>query len=72
MKHPIDWTQLPPTALVRQRDLLPVLPFAASTLWRRIAAGQFPRPVHLEGRISAWRVGDVLQWLDAPGGRGDK
>lgn len=69
MKAKIDWAQLPPNALVRQRKLLPVLPFSASTLWRRVAAGQFPRPVRLEGRISAWRVGDVLQWLDAQGRR---
>lgn len=67
MKHPVNWAQLPPNALIRQRDLLPVLPFAAATLWRRIRSGDFPRPIRLPGHISAWRVCEVLQWLDAQG-----
>lgn len=67
MQSRINWAHLPPNALIRQRDLLPVLPFAAATLWRRVASGHFPCPVRLPGHISAWRVGEVLQWLDAQG-----
>lgn len=64
MKPP-DLTNLPDSALVRQKQLLTVVPFSAPTLWRRIRAKQFPEPRRLEGRITAWRWGDVRQWLEA-------
>lgn len=61
----IDFTTLPDSALVRQRNLLHVLPFSAATLWRRTRAGEFPQPIHVSDSITAWRWGDVRAWLDA-------
>jgi len=61
----IDYQSLPDSALVRQRNLLPVLPFAAATLWRRVKSGEFPKPIKIDGSITAWRWGDVRTWLDA-------
>lgn len=49
---------------VRERQLLEVcLPFSASTLWRKVRAGSFPRPVKLGPAITAWRVSEVASWL---------
>ncbi|MDH5829789.1 AlpA family phage regulatory protein [Luteimonas sp. M1R5S18] len=63
---PLPLSDLPDCALVRERQLLPVLPFAPVTLWRKVKAGAFPSPHRLEnGRITAWRWGDVRQWLEA-------
>lgn len=63
---PVPLSALPDCALVRERQLLPVLPFSSATLWRKIKRGHFPGPIRLDtGRITAWRWGDVREWLDA-------
>lgn len=60
---------LPGTALIRERQLIGIVPFSAATLWRRVKAEQFPQPIRLtDGRITAWRVADVRIWLEAQGG----
>lgn len=43
------------------------LPFSAPTLWRKVRDGTFPKPIKLGARITAWKVGDVRQWLAAQG-----
>lgn len=40
-----------------------ILPISAATLWRKVAAGTFPKPRKLSGGITAWLVGDVRHWL---------
>lgn len=63
----VDYKNLPDIAMVRERQLIPVLPFTSPTLWRRVRSGDFPQPVRLPGRITAWRWGDVRQWLESHG-----
>lgn len=60
----IDFRKLPDQALVRQRDLLTVLPFSAATLWRRVNSGDFPKPVKINDHMTAWRWKDVRKWLE--------
>ena len=51
---------LPETGYVRQSQLIPaIFPFSSSTLWRKVKAGTFPRPVKISPRITAWRVEDI-------------
>lgn len=48
----------------RKKPGIPVpLPFTASSLWRKVAAGTFPKPVKLGPRTTAWKVSDVRDWL---------
>jgi prophage regulatory protein len=47
----------------RRPACLPVLPFSASTLWRKVSRKTFPSPVKLSDKVSAWKVGDVRAWL---------
>ncbi|MGH7441331.1 MAG: helix-turn-helix transcriptional regulator [bacterium] len=48
-----------------------LLPVGRSTIWARVRAGTFPRPVRLGPRTVAWRVADVREWLDRQrGGEG--
>lgn len=61
----VDYKNLPDIAMVRERQLIPVLPFTSPTLWRRVRSGDFPQPVRLPGRITAWKWGDVRQWLES-------
>ncbi|HMZ86674.1 MAG TPA: AlpA family phage regulatory protein [Giesbergeria sp.] len=63
---------LPDSAFIREsqlvqspkRPMTPApLPFSAPTLWRKVKAGTFPKPVKLSDRVTAWRVGDVRAWI---------
>lgn len=66
---------LPDSAYIRQAQLVqnpknpemagPV-PFSVPTLWRKVAAGTFPKPVKLSARVTAWQVGEVRSWLANP------
>ena len=69
-----NFDDLPDSAMARQSQLIrdpkhptrpSPLPFSAATLWRKVRDGEFPAPVKLGPAISAWRVGDVRQWLQA-------
>lgn len=58
--------RLPESGFVRQSQLIPsVVPFSGATLWRKVKDGSFPKPVKLSDRITAWRVEDVRNWMDA-------
>lgn len=68
--NPRPFGELPATGYVRQSQLIPApVPFSSATLWRRVKAGTFPKPVKLSERVTAWRVEDVRQWLDAQAGQ---
>jgi prophage regulatory protein len=59
---------LPETGYVRQSQLIPaIFPFSSATLWRKVKAGTFPKPVKLGPRITAWRVEDVRALMDRMG-----
>jgi predicted DNA-binding transcriptional regulator AlpA len=55
---------LPTTGFIREKRLLLFIGFSHSTLWRKVADESFPKPVKLSGRITAWRVKDVYDWMD--------
>jgi predicted DNA-binding transcriptional regulator AlpA len=61
--------KLPKSQYIRQSQLIPfIVPFSSATLWRKVGTGEFPRPVKLSERITAWRVADVEQWLNSKQG----
>lgn len=64
----IDFDELLDSSFIRQRQLLEsrIIPFSASTLWRKISAGEFPAPVKISTGITAWRIGVIRQWLARP------
>lgn len=53
-------------AFLRIRDVLRVSALSRPTLYRRIAAGKFPAPVHLGGRACAWSLADLETWINDP------
>ena len=72
---PPAFDALPGSAFVRESQLFydptrpefpAPLPFSAATLWRKVGAGTFPKPVKLSTRVSAWRVAEVRAFLEAP------
>ena len=63
----------PPTpkatpAFYRLRDVMRIAALSRSTIYRRIAEGRFPSPVHLGGRASAWPSAALQAWIDNPEG----
>lgn len=42
-----------------------LLPASPATIWRKVKAGTFPKPVKLGERITAWRMDDIEAWLAA-------
>ena len=58
---------LPNTGYVRERTVLRHIPFGRSTLWSKAKKGEFPKPVKLSARITAWRAEDVKAWIEAQG-----
>lgn len=65
---------LPDSAFIRESQLVQSpkrpetpapLPFSAPTLWRKVKAGTFPKPIKLSQRVTAWNVGTVRAWMTA-------
>lgn len=56
---------LPAAGFVRQKSLMPCLPFSSATLWRRVSAGTFPKPVKISTRITAWKVDEIWEWIES-------
>jgi prophage regulatory protein len=64
--------QLPDSAFIREAQLVnspkrpnvaAPLPFSAPTLWRKVAAGEFPKPLRLSKRVTVWKVSEVRAWM---------
>lgn len=58
----------PEPAFYRMADVLRITALSRSSLYRRIAAGDFPAPVSLGGRAKGWRRVALLEWIDDPVG----
>lgn len=53
-------------SFIRQKQLLGKLGFSAATLWRKVKAGTFPKPIKLGKNITAWRYSEVEGWIESP------
>jgi len=56
---------LPDMALIQLRPLMnfKVVPYSATTIWRKCRTGEFPAPIKVSAGITAWRVGDIREYL---------
>lgn len=55
-------------AFYRMADVVRITGLSRATLYRRIAEGRFPLPVHLGGRACGWRAVALQAWIDDPEG----
>ena len=67
-EHGPNFDSLPDDALIRLKDLLElnVIPFSATTIWRKVRAGTFPHPEKISSNIIAWRCQNIREWLRNP------
>lgn len=61
----ISFDALPDVALIQIRLLVNygVLPYSATTIWRKCRSGEFPKPIKVSAGITAWRVGEIRDYL---------
>lgn len=55
-------------AFFRMADVIRITALSRATLYRRIAEGKFPPPVHLGGRACGWTPIALQAWVDDPAG----
>lgn len=60
-----DLTTLPRSAYIRQPDVLRLYPVSQATLWAYIKNGKFIKPTKIGKRAVAWKLGEVLDWLES-------
>jgi len=67
MSHTQEITSLlPEPAFYRLVDVLRITALSRSSIYRRIAAGEFPPQVSLGGRAKGWRREDLQSWVGDP------
>lgn len=60
-----EGTTLPDHGFLRQSQIVgKIIPVGATTLWRWVNAGKFPKPIKLSERVTAWRCEDVRAWME--------
>ena len=53
-------------AFYRIADVMCITALSRATIYRRIAEGRFPRPIHLGGRACGWTPEALRVWIDNP------
>lgn len=50
-------------ALIRRKQVEAQTGLARSTLYKLIACGDFPTPIHITGKAVAWSSSDIDNWI---------
>ncbi|MET0049297.1 MAG: AlpA family phage regulatory protein [Sedimenticola sp.] len=58
-----NFSNLPNEALIRLPDVLTLIPVSRASWWEGVSAGRYPKPVKLSARVTAWRVGDIREFI---------
>lgn len=56
---------VPERAFLRRRDVERITGLSVSTLYRLAKKGEFPKPVKVGARASAWLADEVQAWADS-------
>ncbi|CAN7367530.1 helix-turn-helix transcriptional regulator [Variovorax paradoxus] len=64
----VDFQSAAGPAFFRMADVIRITALSRTTVYRRIADGKFPPPVHLGGRACGWPRAALQRWIDDPDG----
>ncbi len=64
--QPLQAVQLA-DALLRMETVTQATGLSPATVYRKLAAGDFPKPVRLGARCTRWKAADVRAWIQAQG-----
>ena len=67
----VDLSSVAGPEFFRMHDVIRITALSRATLYRRIAEGKFPAPVHLGGRACGWPRAALQRWVDDPEGYSD-
>jgi prophage regulatory protein len=65
-------TDVPETArkMLDEAQVLALIPFRRTTLWRAVRDGQFPESSYISANRHAWFESDIIDWQNSVKGRG--
>ena len=49
---------------MRLKQILEIIPFGKTTIWHKVKTGEFPKPVKLSERVTAWRASDIEDYIE--------
>lgn len=52
-----------PTRLLRKPAVIDRVALSDTTIWRKVRAGTFPKPLHISAGAVAWRESDIEAWI---------
>lgn len=55
-----------PDRILRINTVLDMTGLSRSTMYRKIAAGSFPKPIKIAERCAGWRQSAITEWLHNP------
>ena len=58
-------SSIDPASLLRERQVLRLLPISKSSWWAGVRAGRFPKPLKLGPNTTAWRASDILALIES-------
>lgn len=67
-RHDTQHMSMVGPAFFRMADVIRITALSRATLYRRIAEGKFPPPIHLGGRACGWTPAALQAWVDDPAG----
>ena len=50
--------------IIRLPEVRSVTGLSRSTIYRRVAQGEFPAPVQISERAVGWREDEVMEWIE--------
>lgn len=50
---------LPDTGFLRIHHVLQFIPVSRSDFWAKVKTGEFPRPIKISPKVTAWRAEDI-------------
>lgn len=59
----LESTDARPERLLRIRQVQDRVPLGRATIYKRMKANTFPKPVELGGGIVAWRESEIESWI---------
>lgn len=59
---------IPQTGFLRLSQVLELIPVGKSTWWAKVSSGEYPQPVKLSSRITAWRAEDIKKLINSISG----
>lgn len=67
MEAHMNNTQKPatrPDRLLREREVLNILPIGRASLWAGVKSGRYPQPVKLGPRTTCWRESEIIRLIE--------